>query len=198
VTAPAPFTIVGLCGSLRRASYNGGLLRAAQATAPPGTIVVIHDLAAVPFLNEDLEPDRIGPAVAALRAAIAGADALLLASPEYNAGLTPVLKNALDWASRALPVSVLQGKPVAVMGASPGGFGTILSQEALRPVLARAGCRQLPDTALRVARAATLFDADGDLTDEATRARVASLIAALVPWSRLLAGGDARPEQAPA
>ena len=182
MTAPAPFTIVGLCGSLRRASYNGGLLRAAQATAPPGTIVVIHDLAAVPFLNEDLEPDRIGPAVAALRAAIAGADALLLASPEYNAGLTPVLKNALDWASRA-PDPPLTDKPTAIIGASPGIFGTARVQPQLRASLLGCGMIVMGLPELYVMQAAGKFE-DGRLTDAATRERLADLLVALAAWTR--------------
>jgi NAD(P)H-dependent FMN reductase len=185
--AIAPITVLGLCGSLRRASFNAALLRAARADAPAGSIVVLHDLAGVPFLNEDLEPDDVGAEVVALRAAVARADALLLACPEYNGGITPVLKNALDWASRALPASVLKGKPVATMGASPGGFGTIMAQEAMRPVLARMGCIQLPDVALRVARAGSLFDGDGELADEATRTRVTALTTALAAWARLLA-----------
>ena len=177
--------ILALPGSLRRASYNHGLLRAAVELAPAGVEVVIHPLRDVPLLDEDVEAAGLPPAVARLRDAIAGADALLLASPEYNGGYTAVLKNALDWASRR--PNVLDGRPVAVVGASPGGFGTIRSQDQLRHVLAHTGLVQLVRPSLRAARAEGLFAEDGTLTDEKTRAQVAAVVDALAAWTRRLA-----------
>ena len=157
-------TILGLSGSLRRASFNAGLLRAAVAAAPAGTTVAIHDLGDVPFLNEDLEPDAIGPAVDALRDAIADADALLLASPEYNGGYTPVLKNAIDWASRPVRESALTNQTVSVIGASNGQFGAMWAQTDLRKVLGITGARVVGDE-LPVARAFEKFDSEGRLLD---------------------------------
>lgn len=179
--------ILALPGSLRRGSYNLGLARAARELAPPGVEVVVHRLAGVPLYDADVEAEGWPAPVAALRDAIAAADAVLLASPEYNGGYTAVIKNAIDWASRK--PNVLDGKPVAVVGASPGGFGTVRGQDQLHHVLAHVGMLQLARPALRVQRAEPLFGPDGELIDEKTRARVADVVAALAAWTRRLGPG---------
>jgi chromate reductase len=182
----SPITILGIAGSLRRASYNRGLLRAAQAVAPAGVRVEILELAGLPFYDEDLEAVGPPPAVQELRARIHAADALLLAVPEYNHSFTAVLKNALDWASRPRASAALRLKPVALMGAAGGGFGTVRAQLAVRPVLVVNEMYVLPKPDLHVANAAQHFDADGNLTSEQVRASVGSLVEALAAWTRRL------------
>ena len=131
-----PLSFLGIAGSLRRGSFNRGLIRAAAAVAPGGTTVVAYDLADVPMFNADVEVDGDPRAVAALKQAIADADALLIATPEYNHCVPGVLKNAIDWASRPPRQSVLTGKPVAIMGASTGRGATARAQAHLRDGLA--------------------------------------------------------------
>ena len=131
--------ILAISGSLRQASHNTQLLRLAQEHAPDGVEIVIWDgLAAMPAYNEDLEVDP-GEAVEELRAAIADADALLIATPEYNFGVPGALKNALDWASRPYGASPLTGKPTAVIGASPSSFMALQARGDLRRALALSG-----------------------------------------------------------
>ena len=133
--------ILGISGSLRRDCHNTRLLRGVAGLLPEGVELELFDqLAAIPPYNEDEEHDE-PPAVAALKAAIAGADAVLIATPEYNASIPGVLKNAIDWASRPFPNNVLRDKPVAVIGASTGLFGAVWAQAELRKVLGSAGAR---------------------------------------------------------
>ncbi|MDX3884984.1 MAG: NADPH-dependent FMN reductase [Sphingomonas sp.] len=174
-------TIVGLSGSLRRHSYNSGLIRAAAARAPEGVTIDIVSIAGIPLYDGDVEAqDGIPPAVAALKDRIAAADGLLIATPEYNNSIPGVLKNAIDWASRPPADSgrVFAAKPVAVIGASPGGFGTILSQTAWLPVLRSLGCRQWSGGRLLVSRAGKAFDAEGELTDPAVLTQLGEFVAA--------------------
>jgi chromate reductase len=117
-----PLTILGIAGSLRRASFNRGLIRAAVGLAPAGLAVTVYDLGAIPMYNGDVEALGDPEPVTAFKRAIAGADALLIATPEYNHCVPGMLKNAIDWASRPARASVLTGKPVAIMGASPSGW----------------------------------------------------------------------------
>lgn len=176
-------TILGLPGSLRRESYNRKLLRAAAEMAPPSVNVVLYeDLGAVPLFDEDLEERTHGnpPGVGALRSAVAAADGLLIATPEYNWAPPGVLKNALDWLSR--PPEVLAGKPVAVMGASGGRWGTRLAQAALRQVLTATESRVLPAPAIFVAEAAHVFDAQGRLIDRRLEKQLAALLQAFASW----------------
>jgi chromate reductase, NAD(P)H dehydrogenase (quinone) len=180
-----PITILGIAGSLRRASFNRGLLVAAQEVAPVDVAVEIAELAPIPFYNADVEALGLPEPVVALRERIAAADALLLAVPEYNHSFTAVLKNALDWASRPRPASVLCQKPVALMGAG-GGFGTVRAQLALRPVLAACEAHLLPKPELYVTWPAERFDATGTLLDAAVREEVRALVAALAAWARRL------------
>jgi len=131
--------VLAISGSLRKASHNTQLLRIAQEQAPDGVEIVIWDgLADVPAYNEDLEVDP-GEAVEELRAAIAGADALLIATPEYNFGVPGALKNALDWASRPYGASALTGVPASVIGASPSTFMAVQARGDLRRALALSG-----------------------------------------------------------
>jgi chromate reductase, NAD(P)H dehydrogenase (quinone) len=165
-------TIVGISGSLREASFNSGLLRAAAELAPAGHKIVIGSLRGIPLYDGDVEArDGIPAAVSALKDLIASAQGLLIATPEYNNSMPGVLKNAIDWLSRppADSARVFKGRPVAVIGASPGGFGTILAQDAWLPVLRTLGTEPWFGGRLMVSRAGSLFASNGDLTDVPTR-----------------------------
>jgi chromate reductase len=173
-----PVQLVGISGSLRRHSYNAGLLRAAQAAMPAGAELAIHSIVEVPLYNADLEAEGIPAAVSVLKDAVAAADGLLLVTPEYNNGVPGVFKNAIDWMSR--PASdvarVFGGKPVAMIGASPGNFGTILSQNAWLPTLRTLGAELWTGGRLMVSGAGKAFDEEGNLTDEAVRAKLARFL----------------------
>src|SRR4051794_36926324 len=159
--ASPPFTVLGIAGSLRRGSVNRTLLAAAAPLLPPGAALRTWDgLADVPAFDEDREAGPAPAPVAALRAAIAGADALLIATPEYNGSLPGALKNALDWASRPYGGSVLEGRAVAVVGAGPGPTGAGGAQADLVRVLGRAGARVLGGP-LPVPAAIRAFDERG-------------------------------------
>jgi chromate reductase len=152
--------ILGLAGSLRRDSYNSRLLLGARGLLPAGVELVLFDeLAAIPPFNEDQEL-QTPPAVAALKAAIAAADAVLVATPEYNASIPGVLKNALDWVSRPVAETPLRGKPAAVVGASTGLFGAVWAQAETRKVLSTIGARVV-DRELPIAQADEALGADG-------------------------------------
>lgn len=171
--------ILAISGSLRKASYNTGLLRAAEALAPAGATLDARTLHGVPLYDGDLEAtEGVPQAVAALKEALAAADGLLLITPEYNNGMPGVFKNAIDWMSRPPGgTDLFKAKPVAVIGASPGGFGTILSQNAWLPVLRTLGTNPWFEGRLMVSRAGSLFDREGNLTDEETRNRLAGFLA---------------------
>jgi chromate reductase len=170
--------ILAISGSLRRDSWNTTLLRAAADTLPPDSELVLHEgLKAIPAFDEDDEHDPHG-AVHALREAVRAADALLVATPEYNHSMPGQLKNALDWLSRPLATSVLRGKPVAVVGASTGLFGAVWAQAETRKVLAAAGARPL-DRELPVGQAAGAFDGEGRLADPDIAAELESILAEL-------------------
>ncbi|WP_199097907.1 NADPH-dependent FMN reductase [Dyella sp. ASV21] len=163
--------ILGISGSLRQASFNTTLLHAAQEVAPAGMNITIHRLHALPLFDQDVEEQGDPASVVALKDAIAGADGLLLACPEYNGGISGVLKNAIDWASRAgrsRQVAALVGKTVCIMGASPGMTGTVRAQDQLRQVLRRAGARTEPQGEVLVFQAHTKI-IEGRLVDERTR-----------------------------
>jgi chromate reductase len=179
--------MLGISGSLRRGSYNTALLRAAAEVLPPDVTLEICDLAALPLFNPDTEKPFPAP-VADLRARLASADGLLIATPEYNSSLTGALKNALDWASRS-PQQPLSGKPVAIIGASTGAFGTARAQLALRQVLTHVGALTLPKPEVLVARAEQAFDAQGALVDAAARGFLRDLLVAFAAWIRRLTAG---------
>lgn len=171
-------TILGLSGSLRRASFNAGLLRAARDVAPDGVTIQIGDIASVPLYNGDTEAaDGTPAAVALLNQQMAAADGLLLVTPEYNNGIPGVFKNVIDWMSRGDGLAQFKGKPVALIGASPGGFGTTQAQTHWLPVLRTLNTRPWWQGRLMVSRAGGLFDADGNLTDDKTRQQLADYIA---------------------
>ena len=167
--------IVGISGSLRRGSFNTALLKAAAELMPSSAELRIESIEGIPLYNGDIEASAgIPERVAELKKAITEADGLLLATPEYNNSIPGVLKNAVDWLSR--PPSdikaVFGGKRVAVMGASPGGFGTISSQNAWLPVLRALGTRPWFGGRLLVSRAQTVFDERGKIVDEAVKQRL--------------------------
>jgi len=181
--ADGPLRIAGVAGSLRRASFNRGLLRAAVESAPEGMTIEPLEIRDLPHYDADLDVDGGPEVVREFKARIIAADGLLIATPEYNYSMSGVLKNALDWASRA-PERAMQNKPVAIMGATPGRWGTVRSQMALRQMLVFPGCRVLPTPLLQIAGAREHFDADGNLTDAAAREQVVSLLEAFATWIR--------------
>lgn len=163
-------SIVGIAGSLRAGSLNAALLRAAAQLMPADSRLDIASIRGIPLYDGDIEArDGIPPSVAALKDRIAAGAGLLLATPEYNNSIPGVFKNAIDWLSR--PASdipqVFGGRPVAVIGASPGGFGTILAQDAWLPVLRTLGTQPWFGRRLMVSRAQAVFDASGALVDKA-------------------------------
>jgi chromate reductase, NAD(P)H dehydrogenase (quinone) len=184
-----PVRVLGIAGSLRHGSYNKMLLRAATELAPQGMeLTTFERLADIPLYNADLDVGDGPEPVRALRAALAGADALLIATPEYNYGVPGVLKNVIDWASRPPATSPLCGMPAGLMGASAGTSGTMRAQLALRQsfVFTQTYALQAPE--VLVARAAEKFDATGRLVDEKTRDVLRTYLAALVAWTRKLHG----------
>lgn len=176
------FRIVGFAGSLRRASYNRSLLRAAQELAPERLRIEIHDIAGVPLYNEDIETEGVPQAVADLRSAIAAADGLLIAVPEYNHGVPGVLKNTIDWLSRPPRKSVLGGKPAALMGASPGTTGTVRGQSQLRLSFVFTNTPAMLQPEVLVGRAHERFDEEGRLTDEKVRSYLKMFLEHFVEW----------------
>src|SRR6185436_10573256 len=171
--------VLGLSGSLRRDSHNRALLRAAAAAVPPGVELVEWDrVAELPAYDEDLDAAPVPEPVRALREAIADADAVLIATPEYNASIPGVLKNALDWASRPHATNPLRGKPAAVVGTSTGMFGAVWAQSDARKILSTIGARVV-DRELPVPEAAERFDADGMLRDPEVEAQLSELLADL-------------------
>jgi NAD(P)H-dependent FMN reductase len=175
--------ILALSGSLRSASLNTALLRAMQAAAPAGVQLQLHGLHDVPLFNEDLETAGGWPAaVQDLRAQIRSADALLVSTPEYNSGIPGVLKNAFDWLSRtnAENPSVLMNKPFALVGATMGSFGTAIAQASALPMVRALGLQLWAGQRLALPQAHTLFDAQGELHDAATRALLQAYMAAWV------------------
>lgn len=170
--------ILGLSGSLRKGSFNSGLLRAAAGAMPGGASLDARTLHGVPLYDFDLEAGGVPEAVAALKEALGAADGLLLVTPEYNNGIPGVFKNAIDWMSRPPGgLDLFRGKPVALIGASPGGFGTVMSQAHWLPVLRTLGTRFWSEGRMLVSRAGGLFDEAGNLTDEKTREQLAGFLA---------------------
>ena len=172
--------VLGISGSLRRDSYNTKLLRAAEELLPSDAKLELYrGLKAVPPYDEE---DDVQPAlapVAALRQAVAEADAILIATPEYNASIPGQLKNALDWVSRPIATNTMRNKPVAVVGASTGAFGAVWAQAELRKILAAMGARVVDD-GVALGHAPTRFDGAGTLVDEDLREELAEVVAELV------------------
>jgi NAD(P)H-dependent FMN reductase len=161
-------TLVGVSGSLRQASLNAALLRAASESMPAGATLEIGTIRGIPLYDGDVEAaEGLPAAVVRLKEQIAAGDGLLIVTPEYNNSIPGVLKNAIDWLSRPSEdiARVFGGRPVALMGASPGGFGTVLSQTAWLPVLKTLGTQLWTGGRLLVSRAGAVFDQDGNIVD---------------------------------
>lgn len=178
----APHNVVGIAGSLRSGSYNRALLQAAVELSGPDLNIDSFDLADIPLYDYDLGQQDDPAPVRRLKEAVANADGVLIATPEYQQGVPGVLKNALDWASRPPGASVLQDKPVAIMGASPGMTATARAQTQLRQTLTYNSSPTLMRPEVLVGRAHEKFDADGRLTDEGTAKFLRDLLAAFSDW----------------
>ncbi|KQW51343.1 MULTISPECIES: NADPH-dependent FMN reductase [unclassified Roseateles] len=176
--------IIALSGALRRASYNTALLRAAIALAPEGVTIELRTLHGIPLYDGDVEAVGIPEAVTTLREAIRAADALLISTPEYNNAIPGVLKNGLDWLSRPSGegAKLFGGKPTGLMGATPGGFGTVQSQDAMLSVFRTFGSDFWMGGRLMVSKAGTVFDADGQLVDEKVREQLQRFVHGFVDF----------------
>lgn len=173
--------LLGITGSLRAGSFNTALLRAAQQVAGDGIALEMATLHGIPLYDGDAEArDGEPAAVAALKRQILASDGVLLVTPEYNNGIPGVFKNAIDWLSRTSPVgnipAVFGGRPFALIGASPGGFGTLLSQNHWLPVLKTLGVQLWAGNKLMVSRAGSVFDTDGNLVDDKVREQLAGFV----------------------
>ncbi|MFL5492781.1 MAG: NADPH-dependent FMN reductase [Gemmatimonadales bacterium] len=174
--------IVGVVGSLRAASFNHALLRAAQDLAPASLRIECERLDDLPLFNPDLEVSGTPSSVTRLRSSVGAADGILLVTPEYNHGVPGVLKNAIDWLSQPLRGNVLQGRPVAIMGASTGLAGTARAQTQLRQSFVLTNTPVMLQPEVLVSRAHEKFDAAGRLTDEATRHFVTLFLTQFAAW----------------
>lgn len=189
-----PLNVLAFAGSLRRASFNRALLKAAQKLSPPELNITAIGLGDLPLYDGDLDTDSARPgSVQEFKTAIAEADALLIATPEYNHSVSGVLQNAIDWASRPAFKSPLVGKPAAIMGASMSTIGTARAQQALKLVLASTLVHVMPHMGVAVAAAHQKFDAQGRLTDEATRQFLQMYLAEFSRYIRTLSAPTEEP-----
>lgn len=178
-----PIKILGIPGSLRRESYNRATLRAATQLAPDGATIEVFELDGIPGFNQDDEQNP--PAkVVELKQRIRESDAILFVTPEYNYSVPGVLKNAIDWASRPYGDSAWNGKPVAIMGASVGTFGTARAQYHLRQMFVFLNMFPVNQPEVMIGNAAERFDAAGNLTHDATKEFIRQLLQNLVDWTR--------------
>jgi chromate reductase len=178
--------VLGICGSLRKKSFNAMAMKAASENLPPSMSLDVFDkMADIPPYNEDVREKGFPPPVADLRARILAADALLLVTPEYNYSMSGVLKNAIDWASRP-PDHPFSGKPVAIMGASMSLYGTARAQYHLRQSCVFLNMFPINKPEVLIIQAQNKFDAEGKLTDEPTRQFIADLMVALAAWTKRL------------
>ncbi len=178
--------VAAIVGSLRRESYNRGLLRSAMLTQPEGMHIFEVPIAGIPFFDEDLEQRGDPPTVRDLKRALERADALLIATPEYSYSIPGVLKNALDWVSRPTGRSVMRGKPVALMGASVGRSGTMRAQLHLRQIFLQIGSIVIPEPEVYVSFAPDKFNSLGELTDKTSLDQTRQLLLNLQEWSHKL------------
>jgi chromate reductase len=178
---------MGIAGSLRRGSYNRGLINAALELAPPLLTIVPFPLGEIPLYDADYDADHLRPPeVARLKQTVAESDALLIATPEYNHSVPGVLQNAIDWASRPGLKSPLAGKPVGIIGASAGAVGTARAQQQLKLVLMSTLALVMPHPGVLVSKSADKFDASGALVHEPTRQFLAKFLTDLEAWVRRL------------
>jgi chromate reductase len=189
--AAAPgLSILGFAGSLRRASFNRFLLRAAAERAPDGMTIDVFDLAEIPLYNGDVEAEGDPGPVARFKQAIRGADGVLMVTPEYNHGVPGMMKNAVDWASRPPKGAALAEKPVGLIGASPGITGSARGQSQLRLAFEFTNSYCMPQPELLVFKAHEKFDAEGRLTDEPTGRFLDKYLAAFAAWVRRFGAAD--------
>ena len=183
-----PISILGIAGSLRRGSYNRAALRAAERLVPEGARIESFDLTGIPPFNEDEEKNQ--PArVAELKRKIRAADAILIATPEYNYSIPGVLKNAIDWASRPYGDNSWDGKPEALMGASVGSLGSARAQYDLRQVFVYINMHPVNLPEVMISNASGRFDEQGNLTDETSKKLIRNLLERLVEWTQQLERG---------
>ena len=177
---------LGIVGSLREGSYNKALMRTAMQQLPEGVTLEVFEISEIPLFNQD-DLDRNPPEVVKLfKAKIRAADAILIASPEYNYSIPGVLKNAIDWASRPASENAFDGKPVAIMSASPGTLGGARMQYHLRQTFVFLNMYPINRPEFMLSNAQNYFDDEGNLTDEGTRQRLQGLLEALAAWTRKL------------
>lgn len=179
--------LIGISGSLRKGSFNTALLREAVGVLPDGVELMVVTLHGIPLYDGDIEVnDGIPESVDALKNLIIDADGLVLSTPEYNNSVPGVFKNAIDWLSRppAVVSPVFNGKPVAIMGASPGQFGTVLGQSAWLPVLCTLGAKPFFGGRLTIAKAEGIFDESGTITDSATKRQLTQFMRSFVEFIR--------------
>ena len=185
MNASSPIKLVGISGSLRRGSYNTALLRAAAGLMPGGAELAVHTIRDIPLYDGDVEQrDGLPAAVVELKQRVIESDGVLLVTPEYNSGIPGVFKNAIDWLSRPsadIP-RVFGDRPFALIGASPGGFGTILSQNAWLSVLRKLGARHWSGGTLMVSRATQVFDENGAIRDEAIGRQLGDFLRGYAAW----------------
>lgn len=184
-----PLRVLGLCGSLRKGSYNAAALRVAQGVLPAGMSLEIADISGIPLYNSDHDGDKMPAVVRAFKEKIGAADALLIATPEYNYSVPGVLKNAIDWASRPTDGKVpIMGKPLAIMGASMGMLGTARAQYHLRQICVFLDMHPVNRPEVFIAKAHEKFNDNGELTDEPTRQIIKDLLVSLAGWTIKLKG----------
>jgi chromate reductase len=180
-----PLHVIAIPGSLRGASLNRALLRAARELAPDGLSIELHELHDIPLYNQDLDADDVLPeGVRRFKDAVEAADAVLIATPEYSYGIPGVLKNALDWASRPSFRSPFAGKPVGILGAAPGGSATMRGQEQLKLNLLGMVAQVFPHRGVAVGRARTKFDEERRLVHEPTREFLREYLRGFARWAR--------------
>ena len=176
-------SVLGFAGSLRQGSFNRAALRAAAELAPAEMRLESFDIAPIPVYNEDVKQQGFPPPVQEFREKIRAADALLIVTPEYNYSIPGVLKNAIDWASRP-PDQPFEGKPIAIMGASPGRLGSARSQYHLRQCFVFLNALIMNRPEVMIAGAPQMFDEQLRLTDQPTRDMISKLLGSLVDWTR--------------
>ncbi len=178
-----PIRILGIAGSLRRQSYNRGVLTAAAELVPEGAAIEIFELDGIPGFNQDDEQNP-HERVVEFKSRIRGADAVLFVTPEYNYSIPGVLKNAIDWASRPYGDSAWNGKPAAIMGASVGAIATARAQYDLRKMMVFLNMFPVNQPEVMIGNAGEKFDEQGNLTDEKTRDHIRKLLQNLVEWTQ--------------